>query len=188
MLLDLALVVAVLYHALNGVRIILMDFGIGIHRHKIMFWIGHGGGGHLLRRLRLGGLHLHRHRQGGDELKAETVSTHRGGMWSWLFQRITAVLLIVCLAIHLIFTHIAQHRRTRTTTTSATVWPTAGCTAVDIILLAAGIYHALNGLRMVLMDYWFTSRKRALALTIVLWVVGLAFLVYGIWALWPWIG
>ncbi len=35
---DLALVVAVLYHALTGVRIILMDFGIGIHRHKVMFW------------------------------------------------------------------------------------------------------------------------------------------------------
>ncbi len=37
-LLDLALVVAVLYHALNGVRIILMDFGVGVHRHKIVFW------------------------------------------------------------------------------------------------------------------------------------------------------
>jgi succinate dehydrogenase / fumarate reductase cytochrome b subunit len=37
-LLDLALVVAVLYHALNGVRIILMDLGIGIRKHKIMFW------------------------------------------------------------------------------------------------------------------------------------------------------
>ena len=36
--LDLALVVAVLYHALNGVRIILMDFGIGVQRHKLMFW------------------------------------------------------------------------------------------------------------------------------------------------------
>jgi succinate dehydrogenase cytochrome b subunit len=35
---DLALVVAVLYHALNGIRIILMDFGIGIHRHKVLFW------------------------------------------------------------------------------------------------------------------------------------------------------
>jgi succinate dehydrogenase / fumarate reductase, cytochrome b subunit len=35
---DLALVVAVLYHALNGVRIILLDLGIGIHRHKLMFW------------------------------------------------------------------------------------------------------------------------------------------------------
>lgn len=37
-LLDLVLVVAVLYHALNGVRIILMDFGIGVRRHKFMFW------------------------------------------------------------------------------------------------------------------------------------------------------
>ncbi|HLA81476.1 MAG TPA: succinate dehydrogenase, cytochrome b556 subunit [Thermoleophilia bacterium] len=35
---DLALVVAVLYHALNGVRIILMDFGVGVKQHKIMFW------------------------------------------------------------------------------------------------------------------------------------------------------
>ena len=35
---DLALVVAVLYHALNGVRIILMDLGIGIRQHKVMFW------------------------------------------------------------------------------------------------------------------------------------------------------
>ena len=40
--LDLALVVAVLYHALNGVRIILMDLGIGIQRHKIMFWTAMG--------------------------------------------------------------------------------------------------------------------------------------------------
>jgi succinate dehydrogenase / fumarate reductase cytochrome b subunit len=36
--LDLILVAAVLYHALNGVRIILMDFGIGIQRHKVAFW------------------------------------------------------------------------------------------------------------------------------------------------------
>ena len=28
-----------LYHALNGVRILLMDFGIGIQRHKAVFWI-----------------------------------------------------------------------------------------------------------------------------------------------------
>lgn len=35
---DLALVVAVLFHALNGVRIILMDMGIGVKRHKVVFW------------------------------------------------------------------------------------------------------------------------------------------------------
>lgn len=37
--LDLMLVAAVLYHALNGVRIILMDLGIGVRRHKAVFWV-----------------------------------------------------------------------------------------------------------------------------------------------------
>lgn len=37
--LDLMLVAAVLYHALNGVRIILMDLGVGVHRHKAIFWV-----------------------------------------------------------------------------------------------------------------------------------------------------
>jgi succinate dehydrogenase hydrophobic membrane anchor protein len=120
-------------------------------------------------------------------VKAEVVSTHRGGMWAWLFQRITAVLLIVCLAIHLILTHIANIGQLDTENVGARL-ANAGLTAVDIILLAAGIYHALNGLRMVLMDYWFTSRGRAMGLTIGLWVVGVVAFGYGIWALWAWIG
>lgn len=37
--LDLMLVSAVLYHALNGVRIVLMDLGIGIRQHKAVFWV-----------------------------------------------------------------------------------------------------------------------------------------------------
>lgn len=119
-------------------------------------------------------------------MKAETLSAHRGGVWAWLFQRITAVLLIVMLAIHLIFTHIIGIGDISYETVGDRL-AHAGFAAVDIILLAAAIYHALNGLRMVLMDYWFTSRTRAMALSIVLWVVGIAAMVYGTWALWPWI-
>ena len=37
-LLDLLLVWAVLFHGLNGVRILLMDFGVGIRDHKAVFW------------------------------------------------------------------------------------------------------------------------------------------------------
>jgi succinate dehydrogenase / fumarate reductase, cytochrome b subunit len=37
--LDLMLVSAVLYHALNGVRIVLMDLGVGIKQHKVVFWV-----------------------------------------------------------------------------------------------------------------------------------------------------
>jgi succinate dehydrogenase cytochrome b subunit len=36
---DLMLVAAVLYHALNGVRIILMDLGLGIRQHKAVYWV-----------------------------------------------------------------------------------------------------------------------------------------------------
>ncbi|MBN2203458.1 MAG: succinate dehydrogenase, cytochrome b556 subunit [Thermoleophilia bacterium] len=36
---ELMLVAAVLYHALNGVRILLMDLGVGIGRHKAIFWV-----------------------------------------------------------------------------------------------------------------------------------------------------
>ncbi len=35
---ELLLVVAVMYHGLNGVRIILFDLGIGIKRQKVLFW------------------------------------------------------------------------------------------------------------------------------------------------------
>ncbi|MBN1320167.1 MAG: hypothetical protein JXA87_04910 [Thermoleophilia bacterium] len=119
-------------------------------------------------------------------MKAATVAAHKGGMWSWLFQRITAILLIVCLAIHLIFTHLLNIGELDSGNVADRL-ANAGLTAVDIILLASAIYHALNGLRMVLMDYWLTSRTRALTVTIVLWVVGIAFMVYGTWALWPWI-
>lgn len=36
---DLLLVWAVLFHGMNGVRIVLMDMGIGIQRHKLVFWL-----------------------------------------------------------------------------------------------------------------------------------------------------
>ncbi len=36
--LDFMLVAAVLYHGLNGVRVLLMDLGIGIRQHKLVFW------------------------------------------------------------------------------------------------------------------------------------------------------
>ena len=107
-------------------------------------------------------------------------------MMAWLFQRVTAVLIIVTLGIHLIFTHILSIGDINYDTIGQRVAHGA-YTALDIILLIAGIYHALNGLRMVLMDYWFGNRKLAMGLNIVLWVVGVAAIVYGAWALWPWI-
>jgi len=37
--LDFLLVCAVIYHAMNGFRVVLFDMGIGIRRQKMVFWI-----------------------------------------------------------------------------------------------------------------------------------------------------
>jgi len=37
-LLEVGLIAAVLFHALNGLRLVLMGFNIGVKRHKAMFW------------------------------------------------------------------------------------------------------------------------------------------------------
>jgi succinate dehydrogenase / fumarate reductase cytochrome b subunit len=36
---DFLLVIVVIYHAMNGLRVVLFDLGIGIRRQKLVFWI-----------------------------------------------------------------------------------------------------------------------------------------------------
>ena len=36
---DFLLVCAVIYHAMNGFRVVLFDMGIGIRRQKLVFWV-----------------------------------------------------------------------------------------------------------------------------------------------------
>ena len=186
--LDLALVVAVLYHALNGVRIILMDFGVGIKSHKHVLLRAHGGGGgRLLVVFAVRGLHLHRRsgRRGGG-MRAGHRLEARGGHVVLAVPADHRVVLLIGLAIHL----IVSTSSTSASSTYATIAERlAGgfFTVVDIILLAAALFHALNGLRMVLMDYWFTSGSGAACspASSGWWVWPPSS--YGIWALWPWI-
>lgn len=38
LLLDVILLAGILFHGLNGLRVILVGLGIGVHRHKELFW------------------------------------------------------------------------------------------------------------------------------------------------------
>jgi succinate dehydrogenase / fumarate reductase cytochrome b subunit len=38
-LMDFVLVIVVIYHAVNGLRVVLFDMGVGIKRQKLVFWI-----------------------------------------------------------------------------------------------------------------------------------------------------
>ena len=39
MLFEIALIGAVLYHMMNGIRVVLIDLGRGVHNHKTAFWV-----------------------------------------------------------------------------------------------------------------------------------------------------
>ena len=119
-------------------------------------------------------------------LRTQIADGSRGGMWSWLGQRVTAVLVMVTIAVHLILTHYIAIGEL----SFADIGRRLGATAVlvnDIVLLVAVVYHALNGVRMVVLDYGLSGAASRRAFGAALWIVGAVTVGYGIWALWAWV-
>ena len=119
-------------------------------------------------------------------LRTRNVDGSRGGVWPWLGQRVTAVLVLVTIAVHLILTHYIAIGEL----SFADIGRRLGATAVlvnDVVLLVAVVYHGLNGVRMVVLDYGLSSAASRRVFGLVLWVVGVAAVGYGIWVLWAWV-
>ncbi len=114
------------------------------------------------------------------------VDSQRGGAWLWLLQRVSAVILLVGLLTHLIATHIFNIGELSYDNIAERLQSGFFIT-IDILLLAASVFHALNGVRMVLLDYFFSERSQRRVLDVALLLFGLAAFVFGLWALWPWI-
>ena len=105
------------------------------------------------------------------------------GMWPWLLQRITGALLIVYIAGHIWIDHYAIHgpitfqgvaERLR-----GSFWRN-----FDIALLGLVLYHGLNGIRIIILD--FNPGKSIQKLT--LWgilILGIMLFIYGMQGLKP---
>jgi len=114
------------------------------------------------------------------------------GTWAWFFQRLSAVLLIVFLGVHIFVDHFmgaGDEEAGQTLITFGDVSMRLNefiYIFVDYTLLALVLFHGLNGARTVLFDFdMFMKRKKAV--DVGLWVLGIATLVWGIVILWPFI-
>jgi succinate dehydrogenase / fumarate reductase cytochrome b subunit len=119
-------------------------------------------------------------------LRTRAADSSRGGVWPWLGQRATAVLVLVTIGVHLVLTHYVAIGQL----SFDNIGERLGATAVlvnDVVLLVAVVFHALNGVRMVALDYAFAGAGSRRALAITLWLVGAAAVVFGVWALWVWV-
>jgi succinate dehydrogenase cytochrome b556 subunit len=119
-------------------------------------------------------------------VRTETLDRSRGGMWPWLGQRVTAVVIIVTIMIHLVLTHFVAIGQLSYDNIGERLATTA-VLVNDVLLLVAVVYHALNGVRMVVLDWGFSGSGARRGFDVFLWVVGILGVVYGIWALWVWV-
>jgi len=92
-------------------------------------------------------------------------------IWLWLFQRISAVLLVVVLGVHLWLANFGQ--------------AAASSRAIlGVVLLALALFHGLNGVRAVILDFNPGIRGRRFV-TAILVLLGASLLLFGLHGLWP---
>jgi succinate dehydrogenase / fumarate reductase membrane anchor subunit len=81
------------------------------------------------------------------------VRRDRWGSISWLFMRISALLLIVLTLGHFAIQHVFNDVHNLSLAFVQSRWSSLGWRVYDALLLGLALSHGLNGLRMVLDDY-----------------------------------
>lgn len=111
-----------------------------------------------------------------------TQTTQPQGVWAWIWQRITAILLVFFLGAHMFVLHYIPENLNINFLGVAARFKSVLYIIVDAGLLTTALYHGLNGVRNVLFDFVSNESKRRV-LTWVLWLIGLAYLIWGAYAL-----
>ncbi len=107
-----------------------------------------------------------------------TAAARRGGTGVWAWQRLTGVFLVIFLGTHFWVAHYSSPSEVIAFMNVHVRVQSILFMLVDYALLALALFHGLNGLRMVLLDYgWWARRVRPL--TVFLWVLGVAAFLLG---------
>jgi succinate dehydrogenase / fumarate reductase cytochrome b subunit len=118
---------------------------------------------------------------------ASTTATERGGtsrgggtlyrgdlgMWSWVAHRITGVLTFFFLFAHVIDTALVRVSP-QTYDSVIEVYKNPVVNLMELGLVGAVLYHALNGIRIMLVDFWEKGpryQRPMLWTTLAVWVV-----------------
>lgn len=108
-------------------------------------------------------------------MPAGTLYRGKVGMWSWVLHRITGVAIFFFLLVHVLDTALVRLSPEAYNAVIST-YKTPIIGLAELGLVAAILYHALNGLRVILIDFW---RKGVKYQNVMFWiVVAIALLVF----------
>ncbi|WP_255506484.1 MULTISPECIES: succinate dehydrogenase, cytochrome b556 subunit [unclassified Cryobacterium] len=108
-------------------------------------------------------------------MKAPAGTLYRGreGMWSWVVHRITGVAIFFFLLVHILDTALVRVSPEAYNAVIGTYKnPIMGIG--EVALVAAIGLHALNGLRIILIDFWSWGTKHQRVLfwaVVILWLI-----------------
>lgn len=89
---------------------------------------------------------------------AGTLYRGKVGMWSWVLHRITGVAIFFFLLVHVLDTSLVRLSPEAYNAVIAT-YKTPLIGLAETGLVAAILYHALNGVRVILIDFWRKGAK-----------------------------
>jgi succinate dehydrogenase / fumarate reductase cytochrome b subunit len=122
--------------------------------------------------------------------KESKRTLYRGdpGMWSWVLHRITGVTVFFFLFVHVLDTALVRvSPATYDSVIETYKNPIVGL--MELALVAAVLYHALNGIRVMLIDFWSKGpryQRPMLWIIAALWFVvmvpGAARIIYNMFA------
>ena len=102
-----------------------------------------------------------------------TLYRGREGMWSWVGHRITGVVIFLFLLVHVLDTSLVRVSPGAYDAVMAT-YKNPLMALGETALVAAIVFHAFNGLRLILVDFWKQGTKyqrQMLWGVLALWVV-----------------
>jgi succinate dehydrogenase / fumarate reductase, cytochrome b subunit len=102
-----------------------------------------------------------------------TLYRGREGMWSWVLHRITGVAIFFFLLVHILDTALVRVSPEAYNAVIGT-YKTPIMGLGELALVAAIVFHAFNGLRIILVDFWAwgTRHQKVLFYVVIgLWVV-----------------
>lgn len=109
---------------------------------------------------------------------ASAGTLYRGGegMWSWVAHRITGVAVFFFLLVHVLDTALVRVSPHAYDVIIET-YKTPIVNLLEVGLVGAVLYHALNGLRIILVDFWASGPRHQKAMFRTITIVWLLLMV-----------
>ena len=101
------------------------------------------------------------------KMPAGTLYRGKVGMWSWVLHRITGVAIFFFLLVHVLDTSLVRVSPEAYNSVMAS-YKTLIMGLGEMGLVAAILFHALNGLRIIAVDFW---RKGTKYQNLLFWIV-----------------